>query len=70
MHIAFRLWSSGLYNFVVSIIVSNVSKEPAASFSTYAMKMTAADASENLVKPYQTVGYHRAGDPNLNTETT
>jgi hypothetical protein len=67
-HIAVRLWQYGLENFVDSVIVSKVSNEPAASFSVYAMKMTAADASEKLVTPYQTVGYDRSGDRNLNTE--
>jgi len=67
-HVAVRLWQYGLEKFVVSAIVSKVSKEPATSFSVYAMKMTAADASEKLVTPYQNVGYHSAGDRNLNTE--
>ena len=50
------------------VIFSKVSKEPAASFSIYAMKMTAGNASEKLVAPYRTVRYHRAGDHALNIE--
>jgi hypothetical protein len=63
--VSIRLWPSGLENFIVSVIVSDVLKEPVASFSTYAMKMTAVYASERLVIPYQTTGCHRAGDHNL-----